>query len=158
MACFCFAPSDRKQRGPRRRGAFVIAALGCLAVAVVLFVLLAKQAVLEHQATQANQRNMQAAWLAEAGIERAVYRLAADPKYTGETWTVTAQQLAADDGGVVRITVHPSKYQPKPNSRYTISVVADFPDASQFRCRFAKEIVVADREKIRTRQQPKKTS
>ncbi len=135
----------------RRRGVMFIAALVCLAVAVVVFVLLAKQAAMEHKVIDANRRNMQAAWLAEAGVERASYRLAGDPKYVGETWTVSAQDLAADNSGVVKITVKPFAYQPKPNSRYSICVEADFPDASQYRCRVVKQITVSDREKLRSK-------
>ena len=120
-----------------RRGTVLIVVLVCLAVASVLFVVLAKQATLEHRVAQTRQWAVQAQWLAEAGVERAVARLAANAAYTGETWNVSAEELAGRNGAVVRIRAETIADQP---DRRTIRVEADYPDDPHHRCRQIKEI------------------
>ena len=109
---------------------------------------------MERQAVQMNQRSLQASWLAEAGVERAAARLAADPKYAGETWIISAKELAADDDAVVRIQVETIAGQPE---RRSVRVEADYADAPEYRCRQVKQIVV-DRDAILSRQPHKAPS
>jgi type II secretory pathway component PulK len=130
----------------RRRGAILIAVLTCLMVAAALFVLVVRQVGNERQAIDAEYRGLQAAWLAEAGVERAAARLAAQADYAGETWAIPAAELAADECAVVRIVVKPIAGQPEQRS---VNVEADYPDMSNHRCRQLKQVVV-DRNGIRT--------
>jgi hypothetical protein len=116
-------------------------------LATAMFVLVVRQALTERQAMEASQRCLQASWLAEAGLERAAARLAADPKYAGETWPLSAAELAAGEGGVVKIEVKPIADRPE---RRSVRVQADYPDAPELRCRQVKEIVV-DRDAIQSR-------
>ena len=125
-------------------GAILIVVLVCLAVAATMFVLVVKQAAMERQAIRTSQWTLQALWLAEAGVERAAARLAANPSYSGETWSIPAQELAAEYGAAVRIHVETVADQPE---RRLVRVEADYPDASELRCRQVKQIVV-DRDKI----------
>jgi type II secretory pathway component PulK len=120
-----------------RRGAILIVALVCLAVAAVLFVVLAKQAATEHRVSQSRQWAVQAQWLAEAGVERAVARLAADAAYNGETWSISAEQLASPSSAVVRIRTEAIDDQP---DRRIIHVEADYPNDLQHRARQIKQI------------------
>ncbi|MBN1590149.1 MAG: hypothetical protein JW888_11585 [Pirellulales bacterium] len=134
-----------------RHGAILIVVLVCLAVATAVSIVVVRQIVTERQATQMHFRRLQASWLAEAGIERAAARLAADPEYTGETWTIPANELVSDEGGVVRIHVETIKDQPE---RRSVRVEADYPDMPERRCRQVKEILV-DRDAILSRQPTK---
>ena len=129
------------------RGAILIVVLVCLMLATAMFVLVVRQALTQRQAMEISQRCLQASWLAEAGLERAAARLAADPKYAGETWTLSAAELAAGEGGVVKIEVKAITDRPE---RRLVRVQADYPDAPEHRCRQVKEIVV-DRDAIRSR-------
>jgi type II secretory pathway component PulK len=122
-----------------RRGAILIVALVCLAVASVLFVVLAKQATVEHRAAETRQWAVQAGWLAEAGVERAVARLAADAAYTGETWNVAAEELAGRNSAAVKIRIETIDDQP---DRRIVRVEADYPDDPQYRARQLKQIAV----------------
>ena len=81
---------------------------------------------------------MQAQWLAEAGVERAVARLAANADYAGETWNIPAEELAGGEAAVVRIHAETIADQP---DRRAIHVEADYPDDPQHRCRKIKQIV-----------------
>jgi Tfp pilus assembly protein PilX len=123
----------------RRCGAILVVVLVCLIVAAALSVVVVRQAAMERHAVQINQRNLQALWLAEAGIERAAARLAADPKYAGETWNISAKELAADDNAMVRIQVETIAGRPEWRS---VRVEADSADTPEYRCRQVKQIVV----------------
>ncbi|MEN6407146.1 MAG: hypothetical protein ABFC77_11825 [Thermoguttaceae bacterium] len=131
-------PNDNDRRDSRR-GAILVVVLVAFAMAAVLMVLAVRQVGLERQSQQANLRREQSRWLAEAGVERATARLAADPKYSGETWTVSAKDLAADRGGSVRIDVRAVSKQPK---RREVRVFADWPDEPTWRCRSVKQVFV----------------
>ena len=87
--------------------------------------------------------DLQAQWLAEAGVERAAARLSADANYRGETWTISAKELAGANDGAVRINVE--KDAGRANRR-RVSVEADYPDDPVHRCRWQKQIVLDRRE------------
>ena len=127
-----------KHIGAVRRGAVLVVVLVCLAVAAAMFVVLVKLAATGRQSMQTQCWRMQAQWLAESGLERAAARLAADAKYTNETWTLAAEELGGD-AGVVRIRTEAVADQP---NRRLVSVEADYPDDPQHRVRCNKQIVV----------------
>ena len=130
---------------PPRRGAVLIVVLVCLALATTMFVLVVKQAVAERRAIDRSHSALQSLWLAEAGVERAVARLAAEEDYAGETWIIPGQQLSRDDA-VVRIKVEKVADRPE---RRSIRVEADYPSGSEHRCRRVKQILM-DRDAIRS--------
>ncbi len=123
----------------RRRG-FVAAA-----VVVVLFVLvllgggLLRVVWLRHSDLRAAERRLQAEWLAESGLDRASARLAADPNYPGETWTIPAERLGGRDAATVLIEVRPS---PGHADRRVVRARADYPTAEPRRARQSREITV----------------
>jgi Tfp pilus assembly protein PilX len=144
----------------QRRGAVLVVVLVCLAVATVVSVIVVRQIAMQYRAMQVSHGSLQAAWLAEAGIERAAARLAADPKYAGETWSISGkrgQPPFADTEGdcpplpcvVVKIQVETIADQPE---RRSVRVEADYTDAPY--CRQVKEFIV-DRDAILSRQQAK---
>ncbi len=144
-------PKGEGTKYPRQRGAILVVVLVCLAVATAISVVVVRQIATERHAVQMNHRSLQALWLAEGGIERAVARLAADPKYTGETWTIPANELAADDSGVVKIHVETIAGE---SERRSVRVEADYTDAPDRHCRQVKQIVV-DRDANLSRQPTK---
>ncbi|MBL8849427.1 MAG: hypothetical protein JNG89_07075 [Planctomycetaceae bacterium] len=90
------------QPGPRQ-GAALVVALICLLLVSMLSAVLIRTALAQRDQLQRDAWQLQAEWLAQAGLERALVRLGSDPAYTGETW-----QTAAGDGkpiGRVDITV-----------------------------------------------------
>jgi type II secretory pathway component PulK len=135
----------------QRRGAILILVLACLAIAAAMSVVIMGQILAERRAVQLNHRRLQAAWLAEAGVERAAARLAADPKYTGENWKIAAKELASDESASVRIQIGTIAGQPE---RRSVRVQSDYSDAPERRCRQLKQIIV-DRNAILSRQPTK---
>jgi type II secretory pathway component PulK len=123
----------------KSRGMILVLVLVCLAVAASLIVVAARRAVTADRSVQTDGQNLQAAWLAESGVERASARLATAPQYTGETWSIPAAELDGRHAGKVVIAVQTAADRPE---RRTVRVQADFPDDPQFRFRIIKEIFI----------------
>jgi len=51
------------------------------------------------------QAEVQAEWLAESGIDRAVFRLRSDRAYQGEKWVIGATELAGESPAEVVIDI-----------------------------------------------------
>lgn len=126
------------KRFDRRRGATLVLVLVTLGVALLLCGGLLQLALRQRRLVERQHREAQAAWLVEAGIERAAARLAADPAYEGETWTIPAEQLPTGEPAEVRIAVLPSVDGAE---QRTIEVAADFPAGTELRSRRSKHIV-----------------
>ena len=119
-----------------RRGTILVVILVCFVVASVVFTLLLKSVAAERRAMETRLWSAQAQWLAEAALERAAARLAADANYTGETWTIPAEELDGNSG-VARIRVEAIADRP---GHRQVSVEADYPDDPQHRSRCTKQI------------------
>ena len=122
-----------------RRGVILVAVIVCTAVASMIFLSTVKTVAAGRRMMQEQSWRLQAAWLAESGLERAAARLAADPGYQGETWNVPAEQLAGSDAAVVNIEVQPAGEQP---DLRLVSVRADYPDHPRHRARQTKRALV----------------
>jgi len=94
--------SDRS--GPRR-GAILLMVMICLLIATLILGTLLKTAMTHRRQMRSEQMRMQADWLVESAIERAVHHLETDPNYQGETWTIPAADLNNRDSGRVRIAI-----------------------------------------------------
>ena len=117
----------------------MVVVLVCLTVAGIMLVVVARQAGIARRTVDRSLRSAQAQWLTEAGVERAVARLAADPAYAGETWHVSAQELGGRDDAEVRIKIKKVAGRP---GRLPVGVEADYPRDALLRCRRVKQIEV----------------
>jgi Tfp pilus assembly protein PilX len=115
--------NPRPQRRPRR-GALLVVALVCLVVVVAIGSSLVRQLLLQHRQSVQEQSQLQALWLADSAVERALARLAEQPDYTGETWQIDGQLLPNDSPGVVVIRVETSAGE---NAARRIVVEARYP-------------------------------
>ena len=122
----------------RRRGAVLIMTLVCLALATIVGGVLLRWIVLEHKLLAARATESQARWLAEAGIERAAARLAADADYSGETWQLAAGDLPSGRAGQVELRIETIDGQPRQRS---VLVMAEYPTDSETPARARKQIV-----------------
>jgi Tfp pilus assembly protein PilX len=97
----------------RRRATLVITVLACLALVMLLSTAWLKVVGLERRQLRSQQDRVQAEYLAASGVARAVSRLAADPTYRGETFTASAELLAAGAPGAVTIRVEAAADDPQ---------------------------------------------
>jgi Tfp pilus assembly protein PilX len=127
-----------------RRGMLAIAVLVCLIVLTLISGAILRVGVAQRDEVRAQERRLQAEWLAEAGLRRALARLEADPEYAGETWKVDARELDSSDGANVAIAVERPPGDPKAR---TIRVRADYPrdPPRRIRCSRQTTILTTDR-------------
>jgi len=85
------------------------------------------------------ENRLQADWLAEAAVERAAARLAADAGYHGETWSLPASAIGGSADGQVVIQIDELKESP---GRFAANVQADYPAEGEYRARTSKRIVI----------------
>lgn len=121
-----------------RAAAVLLMVVISLALATAIAAGLLKTAVAERALLRTQEHQAQARWLAEAGFERAAFRLAADPLYAGETWRVAADELSGKPG-IVRIQV---ENVPDRAGQYNVRAQADYPGDSDRRSRFTKKLVI----------------
>ena len=114
----------------------MLIALICLTLISVIAVSLLRCALAQTNQTQAQQRRLQAVWLAESAGGRAAARLAVDPDYQGETWKPMPLGYAPKAmNASVTITVRP--IGGKPDWRM-IEVLTIHPVDRRFRSRIRK--------------------
>ena len=113
--------------GRSRRGVVMLVAMVCLVLVVLLLGALLRLAVTHRRQVRHEQIRLQADWLAEAAVERAVHRLNTDGDYEGETWTFTAAQLGGGQAGEATIRVNAVQENPEVRQ---IVVRATYPTAT----------------------------
>jgi Tfp pilus assembly protein PilX len=123
----------------RRRGLATAAVLICLFFITLISLATLRASFARRQMVRSNELKLQAEWLAEAGIERARSRIAADAKYSGETWSIAAVELDSADDALVVINVEPVTSDPKAR---LVRVRADYPREPPRRARHSRELVV----------------
>jgi Tfp pilus assembly protein PilX len=130
----------RGRRPPRyRRAVVLLVVIVCLGVAAVMFVSVLKLVAVQKRLLEAEWQRAQAGRLAESAIQRAAARLAADPAYAGETWRLSAEELAQPDNGVATIRVESIVGQA---DHRRVRVEADYPDHPQLRARQEREAIL----------------
>jgi hypothetical protein len=130
----------------------LIVILVCFVVAAAMFAMLARQSLAERRAADVRLWAAQANWIAEAAVERAAARLAADAKYAGETWTISAAEMGGKQVAQARIRIEP--VAGRPDSRL-LRIEADYPDDPVHRARSTKQITI-DLKRTNTKQPAKK--
>ncbi len=124
------------KRSRRRDGIVLIAALMCLMVSSLAVASIFR--IVRTQRRQTTQRavELQASWLAEAGIQRAIAQLAVHPAYDGENWRIDVPFSRAVPGdrpasnttgnvGQVQITVERNDTELQ-----RLAVIAEYPFAA----------------------------
>ena len=122
-----------------RRGAIIVFAILSLLVVSMLGAALLRNVSLSRQQLQREVLHTQAVWLADSGAARAVSQWRASRDYTGETWTVPAEQLSAGRTASVLIAVSPKPDHPE---RTIIAATAEYPRGSPTAIRITKRIIV----------------
>jgi hypothetical protein len=105
----------------------------------MLLASLLKTALLQDRQLTYEQYRAQAAWLAEAGLQRAFGRLVLAPDYSGETWNIETDSFGGGDSAVVVIRVEEDKTR---SPRRKIVVEALFPSAGPYQARLTRQATV----------------
>jgi hypothetical protein len=127
------------RRGKQRRGFIAALMLVIIMILTILMGVLLKIMLMRQADLHAAEQRLQAEWLAESGLDRALAKLASAPNYTGETWEIPATELAGRDDGLVVIAVE--AVPGKPSARL-IRARADYPKAELRRSRDTRTLTV----------------
>jgi hypothetical protein len=114
-----------------------VAVLVCLVIITIMAGALLRTGLAQREESKAQERRLQAEWLAESGVQRAIARLSVDPKYPGETWEIPARDLDSTDAALVAITAEPARAG---TTGRTIRVQADYPRDPPRRVRHSRVI------------------
>jgi type II secretory pathway pseudopilin PulG len=141
---------------PRRRGRralTTVAVLVCLVVISLILAALLKVGLAQRLQVRNQERNLQAEWLAESGIDRALARLAADRNYAGEEWSIGPEDLASPRGPkrdgsggapaplAAKVTIIVDRIAEEPNRR-RIRAQADYGLDPPTRSRHTKQVLI----------------
>jgi hypothetical protein len=127
-----------KRARKERRGVLTVAALVCLLVVMLIAAGVLRLVRSERGLLENEERRLQADWLVESGLERALARLGTEPAYRGETWSLPAEDLGGAAAAVVTVTVEPG---PRAGERL-LRVQADYPRDAALRVRAHRDVVV----------------
>jgi type II secretory pathway component PulK len=121
-----------------RSGAVIVIAMICLLLSSVLAVSLVKLALAHREQIDRDVWQLQAEWLAEAGLDRAAARLHSEADYRGEVW---APDLTGALPHAARIEI---SVEPRDGDGATaITVVSDYPDDAHERVRVRKSTILS---------------
>jgi type II secretory pathway component PulK len=135
------------RRPAPRRGLTAVAVLICLLIVTMISAALLKVGVAQRAQARAQERALQAEWLAQAGLDRALARLAAKADYGGETWEIAAAELrsgepnSAEQGPAARVVINVQQAAGSPGQRL-VKVQADFPPDHARRARHSTQLLV----------------
>jgi hypothetical protein len=135
-----------------RRGMTVVAILICLVVVTLVSGAVLKVGLAHKAGVRAQERRLQAEWLANSGLARAFARLAVDRDYAGEVWSIAAADLglaqgpsssaaAKSDQAAARVTIIVDRAAPGAKSR-RLRVQADYPADEPGRSRHSRELLI----------------
>jgi hypothetical protein len=110
-----------------------VVVLVCLLIMTLICGTLLHMIQSQRALVRSEERRLQADWLADSGVERALARLSDDPGYRGETWALSAQELGGSDAGVVTITVDAPRL---------VIVQADYPVDPTLRVRSRRQVTL----------------
>jgi type II secretory pathway component PulK len=133
-----------KKTGRSSRGLTVVVVLVCLIIITLVSGAVLKIGLAQRELARAQERRLQAEWLAESGAQRALARLAVDSKYTGETWSVSTDDLgqsekSAESAGNVAIAVDSVAAD---SGRLRVRITADYPRDPPRRARHTREFMI----------------
>lgn len=102
--------SNAKRRRQRRqmrhrRGILLVAVIVCMAVVMGIVGTLLRGALSARRQLRVDRDLRQVELLLDAGVDRAAAKLATDPDYEGETWSIPADQILSAGAGKVVIEI-----------------------------------------------------
>jgi len=114
----------------------------CLLVSSLIVGALLKLALMQSRQLVQERCRVQAEWLADSGLERAASRLAADPNYGGEIWSIEPDSIGGQEAGLITIKVEKDRVQTQ-NRSVTIEAVYPADGPSQVRRRLAATVAIS---------------
>jgi len=129
---------SKRSHGTTRTGGTAFIAIVCLLLVGFFAAAVLKVVVARRDALGSERGRLQADWLVEAGLERAAARLANDPDYAGETWSIPPERLR---GRSATVTIHVDTSEDH-NELRSIEVRAETPADGERRAKRGKTFLI----------------
>jgi type II secretory pathway component PulK len=110
-----------------RSGAVLILTLICMGVVSAILANVLQLAVIDRRQQGQEFARVQVDWLLEAGLERAVFRRAADRSFDQEIWHITAEQLDGEHTAEVEMIAKPV------GNKLQITIAVNYSDGTPHR-------------------------
>jgi Tfp pilus assembly protein PilX len=123
----------------RRAGFALIGVMISFIVASMLVVSWFKTIATGREQLRMAEDRLMSEWLAEGALDRAAAKLREKAEYSGETWTISADELGGQVGAAIEIHVATVADHP---DRRTIEVEAEYLKNSLRSVRVSKRIIV----------------
>ena len=110
-----------------RNGAVLVVALICLLLLSVLAASLTRTVLLQREQVIREEWQLQAEWLAEAAIDRAVVRMESTPDYEGEEWRPVSNEgitLGIEDAAARKTLAEAKRYEMEQEAAGNIALSA----------------------------------
>ncbi len=127
----------RLSRCTDRRGLVSVTMLIGLIILGLVAASLLKVAIARRGSVRSAEDQLQATLLLESGIDRALVRLDSNPKFTGDLWELTAQDLSGR--GPAKVTTELKPATDPPGARRLI-VTVDYLASTQHAVRLSRSI------------------
>jgi Tfp pilus assembly protein PilX len=135
------------------RGMTVVAVLVCLIIVTLVTSAVLKVGLAQRELARVQERRLQAEWLAQSGIERALARLDDDRAYAGESWSIGASELglserapasarADQESSAAAVVLIAVERVPGDSGRRRVRAQADYPRDPHRRSRHTQEIMI----------------
>ena len=131
--------SPHARRTEPRRGAILAAVLVCILVILLVGGALVKSLTLQHRQSRIEQEQLQAMWLAQSALSRAIAEIDLDPNYTGSTWTV---ELDGPEGARVGVAEIAVELGDGPATHGRITIAARWPNEPVHRIVHRKQFTI----------------
>jgi hypothetical protein len=122
---------SRKVTTFRHKGAVLVAAMVCLFVIMAIIGTMIHGTLRDRRRLRSERDLRQAELLLDAGVARASTRLAADPNYRNETWTLEPDAIT--DSGEGRVTIE--LFAPADQESLTATISAEYPVGNELSVR-----------------------
>ena len=126
------------ERAVPRRGAVLILVMVCLLIITMLLASLLKSALLQRRQVMREQFRVQAEWLAESALERAVEQRLKNPDYRGEVWEISPEELGTRYAASAEIELKPETMP----DRLSIEARVQYPEKTTFTVTRTRKIIL----------------
>lgn len=134
-----FKPHEFSNQGNSRRGTALIVVMMCLMLVTAIMSSMLKSTLLQRKQMMQEQLRLQAEWILESALERAVLQRANDPDYQGEIWEISPVDLGTQYRGSAEIIL---KTEGEDARLISIQAHVKYPENTPFSVSRTKKIVL----------------
>jgi hypothetical protein len=127
---------NRKTSTMKRQGAVLVVAMVCLLVVTAIIGTMIRGTLRNHRQLRSEKDLRQAELLLDAGVARASKRLAANPDFRNETWSLQPDAITGAGEGLVIIELSGTEAQ----DSLTARISAEYPAGNELSVRRSRSV------------------